>query len=130
MADASALVEYVLSPASVETIAATIEAPETDLHVPALCDVEVVAVLRRALLARLLRVNRAQEALQDFLDLPLIRHGHEAILPRALQLRDNFSAYDATYAALAEALGASLLTADAGLARAVNLRLGIRTLPD
>jgi predicted nucleic acid-binding protein len=82
------------------------------------------------LLARLLRAQRAEEALQDYLDLPLIRHGHEAILPRVLQLRENFSAYDATYAALAEALDASLLTADAGLARAVNGGLGIRTLPD
>jgi predicted nucleic acid-binding protein len=130
VADASALVEYLLAPANVEPIAATIEAPETDLHVPALCDVEVVAGLRRALLARLLRAQRAEEALQDYLDLPLIRHGHEAILPRVLQLRENFSAYDATYAALAEALDASLLTADAGLARAVNGGLGIRTLPD
>lgn len=130
VADASALVEYLLSPVAVQAIAATIEAPETDLHVPALCDVEVAAALRRALLSRLLTAKRAEEALRDYLDLPLTRHGHEPILERAFDLRDNFSTYDATYAALAEALGASLLTADTGLARAVRDRLGIFTLPD
>jgi predicted nucleic acid-binding protein len=130
VADASALVEYLLSPGTVEAIAAEIEAPETDLHVPALCDVEVAAALRRALLSRLLPAKRAEEALRDYLDLPLTRHGHEPILGRAIDLRDNFSTYDATYAALAEALGAPLLTADTGLARAVKDRLGIPTLPD
>lgn len=130
VADASALVEFLLSPVTVETIAATIEAPETDLHVPALCDVEVAARLRRAVLSRLLPVDRAREALQDYLDLPLTRHGHEAILQRVLDLRDNFSTYDATYAALAEALDAPLLTANTGLTRAVKERLGIPTLPD
>lgn len=130
MADASALVEFLLSPVTVETIAATIEARETDLHVPALCDVEVATALRRALLSRLLPLDRAREALRDYLDLPLTRHGHEAILLRVLDLRDNFSTYDAIYAALAEALDAPLLTADTGLTRAVKERLGILTLPD
>lgn len=129
VADASALVEFLLSPMTVETVAATIEAPETDLHVPALCDVEVTAALRRAVLSRLLPEDRAREALRDYLDLPLTRHGHEAILQRVLDLRDNFSTYDAIYAALAEALDAPLLTADTGLTRAVKERLGIPTLP-
>jgi predicted nucleic acid-binding protein len=62
---------------------------------------------------------------QDYLDLPLTRHGHEQVLSRILDLRDNFSAYDATYAALAEGLGALLLTADAHLARAVRARLRV-----
>lgn len=38
----------------------------------------------------------------------------------ALELRDSFGAYDATYVALAELLGARLMTADQGLARAVR----------
>ncbi|MEJ7796936.1 MAG: PIN domain-containing protein [Solirubrobacteraceae bacterium] len=36
---------------------------------------------------------------------------------RALQLRDNLSAYDAAYVALAEALGCPLLTRDLRLAK-------------
>jgi predicted nucleic acid-binding protein len=125
VADASALVEYLLGPEKSSAIAETIESPDTDLHVPALCDVEVTAGLRRALRLGVLGVGRAKEALRDYADLPLSRHGHLGILNGLLELRENFSAYDAVYAALAEALGASLLTADARLARAARDRLGL-----
>ena len=47
-----------------------------------------------------------------------INYEHGPILGRVLELYENFSVYDATYVALAEALGASLLTADRRLARA------------
>ncbi|MCZ6878353.1 MAG: type II toxin-antitoxin system VapC family toxin, partial [Acidobacteria bacterium] len=83
------------------------------------------SALRRALLAKRLSEKRATEALEDYLDLPLIRHGHLNLLERVLQLRDNFSAYDATYLSLAESLGAHFVTADDSLARAVR-----RHLPD
>ncbi len=55
----------------------------------------------------------------DYLDMPLIRHGHQGLVPRVLELHSNFSAYDATYVALAEHLGCPLLTADRRLARAL-----------
>lgn len=100
-------------------------AGETDLHVPALCDVEVAAGLRRAVLQRALSVQRAMLALEDYRDLPLTRHGHLALLPRILQLRANLSAYDAIYVALGEQLGAALLTADARLRRAAGARLPV-----
>jgi len=50
--------------------------------------------------------ERAELALQHYLLLPLTRHGHQALLPRVLELRANFSAYDACYVALAERLRA------------------------
>lgn len=87
---------------------------------PALCDVEVTAGLRRAVLRGLITEDRATLALAHYLLMPLTRHGHQAMLPRILELRANFSAYDACYVALAEALGADLLTADERLAGAVR----------
>jgi predicted nucleic acid-binding protein len=69
---------------------------------------------------------RAADALEDYLDLPLFRHGHQALLARVLQLRSNFSAYDAAYVALAEQLKGELLTADDGLARAIRTQLPLR----
>ena len=99
------------------------QADETDLHTPALCDVEVAAALRRGLLTRRLTATRAADALEDYLDLPLVRHGHQALLGRVLQLRSNFSAYHAAYVALAEQLKGELLTADDGLAKAVRSQL-------
>jgi predicted nucleic acid-binding protein len=118
--DASAIAELLLQTPAGRRVAAEIRTDASSLHVPALCDVEVAAVLRRALLSGRLDAERAAEAVQDFLDLPLTRHGHTRLLPRILALRANFSAYDATYVALAEALGARLVTADQPLVRALR----------
>jgi predicted nucleic acid-binding protein len=121
--DASSLLEYLLGTGSAGPIAGVLREGDADLHVPALCDVEVAAGLRRAILRGSLTQERAREALADHLDLPLSRHGHRALLDRILELRDNFSAYDAAYVALTEHLAATLLTADAPLARAVRAHL-------
>ena len=51
------------------------------------------------------------------------------LLERVWELRDNFSTYDATYIALAEALGCSLLTADAGLGRGPRIRCPVTVVP-
>lgn len=118
VADASALAEYLLRTARGTELDATLTMPQNDVHVPALCDIEIVAALRRALVVKKLTPSRARLALAAYDDLPLTRHGHQALLPRILALRDNFSPYDATYVALAEALNAPLLTADAALRRA------------
>jgi predicted nucleic acid-binding protein len=97
-----------------------LEAPDAELHAPALCDVEVTSALGGLLRAGRLSDRRAGEALDDYLDLPLERHSHTPLIRRMLELRGNFSAHDATYVALAEMLGASLLTSDLPFARAVG----------
>lgn len=126
--DASALAEYLLRTDRGERVAPVVESPDHDLHVPALCDVELVAVLRRALLSGRLGIDRARSALRDLLELPLVRHGHRRSLARMLELRENVSAYDAAYVALAERLDAALLTADAALARAAGDRTDVHVL--
>jgi len=108
-----------------ETLRQLLQDQETTLFVPALCDVEVVSALRSGLRLGRLTPTRAEEALADYLDLPLSRQGHESLLPAALGLRDNFSAYDAMYVALAMAIGGALLTADRALARAVRRHLDL-----
>lgn len=127
--DASALAEYLLRTDRGEVTRAVVESPDSDLHAPSLCDIEFTAVLRRALLAGRLGIERARAALRDYLDLPLVRHGHRSLLPRILDLRENFSAYDAAYVALAEALDAHLVTSDVPLARAVRQHTSVRLLP-
>jgi predicted nucleic acid-binding protein len=126
--DASALVEHLLGTERGATIGHLLTEPSADLHVPALCDVEVASALRRLLHRKVLSKTRAQEALEDYLDLPLTWHGHRILLPRCFALRDVLSAYDATYVALAERLAAPLLTTDARLASAAR-KLGIPSLP-
>jgi predicted nucleic acid-binding protein len=72
--------------------------------------------------------ERANLALDQYLLMPLTRHGHQELLARVLELRSNFSAYDACYVALAEALAADLLTADERLLRAVRAHTAVGLL--
>jgi predicted nucleic acid-binding protein len=98
--------------------------------VPALCDVEVAAGLRRGVLRGAVSEERVVQAIEDYIDLPIARHGHQGLLGHILGLRENFSAYDATYVALTEQLGGELLTADERLARVarVHAHLAIASL--
>jgi predicted nucleic acid-binding protein len=127
--DASAVIEYLLGTERAGPIGHVVRAHDVDLHVPALCDVEVAAGIRRAILRESLADLRAGEALRDYLDLPLRRHGHQSLLERILELRANFAAYDATYVALAEHMNAGLVTADERLARAVEAHTALTVLP-
>jgi len=99
-----------------------------DLAAPELIDLEVVSVLRRQLSIGKLDARRARLALDDLLDLPVQRAPHRPLLRRCWELRDNLSVYDAAYVALAEALDAPLVTADARLARAVGVRCAVEVL--
>jgi len=120
-------VEYLIGSTRAAHVRHVIRARAESLHIPALCDVEVVSALRRLLLRRDLTQDRATQALRDYLDLPVRRSGHQHLLARVLQLRTNFSAYDATLA-LAERLKARLLTGDEALARAVERHLQIEAV--
>jgi predicted nucleic acid-binding protein len=86
---------------------------------PLLLDADILGALRRVVAGGDASSARAGEAVADLLDLPIERYAHDALTPRMWELRENFSAYDATYVPLAEA-GVPLLTADAGLERAAN----------
>ncbi len=116
--DASAVVELLLRTDAGVRLAARLADPEVTLHAPHLLDVEVAQVLRRLVLARQLSAERAAEALERLAELDLQRYPHDLFVPRVWELRQNLSAYDATYVALAEALDAALLTTDARLAHA------------
>jgi predicted nucleic acid-binding protein len=83
-------------------------------------DVEIVQVLRRLVRESTISVHRAQEAIDDLLDLKITRYPHYIFLPRLWHYRHNLSAYGAAYVTLAEELGATLVTRDSKLASAVG----------
>lgn len=114
--DASAVVELLLRSEVGGAVGARIG--DETLHAPDLMLIEVAQVLRRLCRTGVLSEERADEALVDLLDLDVARYEHQPLVPRAWQLRENLTAYDAVYVALAEALRASLLTGDARLAAA------------
>jgi len=115
--DASALVELLLGTDSGRSIAARIADPELALHIPPLADIEVAQTLRRFVRDGELDAASSLSALESLQALDVQRHAHEPLLGRLWALRQNLSAYDAAYVALAEALDATLLTCDAKLSR-------------
>lgn len=99
------------------------------LFAPELIDLEVFSIFRRQHLRGHLPARRAELALSDLLGLPLRRVAHRLLLRRCWTLRDNLTSYDASYVALAEQVGATLVTADARLANAPGVLCGIEVLP-
>jgi predicted nucleic acid-binding protein len=116
--DASAAIEWLLQTQKGSVIEAQVFSKGQTLHAPHLLDIEVTQVLRRYARERAVTEARAQEGLQNLLDLRILRHRHTFLLRRAWQLRHHLTVYDAVYVALAEALDAPLLTCDAKIAAA------------
>ena len=114
--DASALLELLLGTPAAAAIENRIFSPGESLHAPHLIDLEIAQVLRRYLREEELSSVRGRQALEDLADLPLTRYPHEPFLERIWELRNNATAYDAVYIALAEVLSAPLVTRDAALA--------------
>jgi predicted nucleic acid-binding protein len=126
--DASALLEFLLQTSLGARIEARLFRDDDELHAPHLVDVEVVQGLRRLARTREVSASRATEAVEDLSDLDLHRHAHLDLVDRVWALRENVSAYDAIYIALAEALDATLVTCDAPLGRAPGHRARIEVL--
>jgi predicted nucleic acid-binding protein len=116
--DASVVVDALLGAPEGSRLRSRLFAGGASLHAPHLLDLEVLHVLRRLERRGILHTSRAAEAVEDLLDLPLTRYPHVALASRIWELRGALTAYDAAYVALAEALGAPLLTRDAALASA------------
>jgi len=114
--DCAAVVDALTAIEGVDDLHAYLAAEE--LHAPTLLDYEVLSALRGLSLGAHVSAARAQDVLTDFEDLPIQRWPSvDSLRRRAFQLRDNLSAYDAAYVALAEALECPLLTRDVRLAR-------------
>ena len=102
---------------------------DQQLHAPHLIDTEVASGLRRTVRSQRLSADAGLAALDTFRRLGMTRYPGSSLLPRVWDLRDNLSAYDACYVALAELLGCDLLTADARLSRAPGLRCAVTVVP-
>jgi predicted nucleic acid-binding protein len=125
--DASALVEWLLRTSTGLRVEMRIFARPAEIHAPHLVDVEVLHAIRRLAHERIVDVDRAGEAIDDLADLALLRHAHDALLPRMWDLRHTLTAYDAAYVALAESLRAPLVTCDRrlGAARGHSARVEV-----
>jgi predicted nucleic acid-binding protein len=99
------------------------------LHVPHLIDSEVANALRRKVVGGEISADAGRLAVGSWQALGLIRYPVFGLLARIWQLRDDLSAYDASYVALAEHLECALVTCDARLARAPGVRCTVAVAP-
>lgn len=117
--DASCLYEVVADTPNAETIRLRLN-EDVDHAAPHVVDVEVFNIIRREHLAGQLDGTAARQAVHDLGEWAGQRFDHRALLGRAWQLRANVRGWDAFYVALAESLGATLLTLDGRLSRATG----------
>lgn len=131
--DSSAVVHAYTNPGLIGEAARKRIERSTVLVAPHLLDIEVASALCG--MARGVRGGKPKltrqaldAALSAYAELPLRRYAHLPLLPRIRQLTDNISAYDATYVALAEAMGMPLVTSDARIARGGAARCTVEVL--
>ncbi len=110
--DASAMVEALVGRAPNEEL---LSALSGDVDAPHLLDVEVLSVLGGLLRGGKLDAPTADHARLDFFAFTITRHETAPLADRVWQLRHQFTSYDASYLALAEALQAPLYTCDTKL---------------
>jgi predicted nucleic acid-binding protein len=120
--DASAVLEVLLRTPAAKAVEDRMFANRRTLHAPHLIDVEVAQVIRRYAANGDIAAERGHMALADLADFPLRRYPHDFLLPRIWALRNNLTAYDAAYVALAEALDTTLLTRDRRMSAAAGHR--------
>jgi predicted nucleic acid-binding protein len=95
---------------------------------PHVLDLEVLSALRKQVAAGAVSVDRASLAAADLRRLPIGRSSHGPLIDRCWQLWENVTPYDASYVALAEMLGTTLVTTDGRLARAPGIRCHVEVL--
>jgi predicted nucleic acid-binding protein len=120
--DAGVLVELIASDLDPEVLG------DEELGIPHLADTEVLSALRALVGRGELTTQQGTGAVELFGQLELARFPADNLRSRIWGLRHNLSAHDATYVALAEMLGVSLLTTDAHIAAAPGTKCAIEVV--
>jgi predicted nucleic acid-binding protein len=100
------------------------------VHAPHLIDSEVANSIRGLVLGGRMSADAGLILLDRYRRMAVTRHASVGLLDRVWELRDNLTAYDATYVALAEAIDCPLVTGDVRISRALGLRCAVTIVPD
>jgi predicted nucleic acid-binding protein len=124
VADASVIYESLTGSASAQTVLA-----DEQIQVPTVTDVEIISAFRKRVRLGHITPDDGWRALETYRWMAVTRHSTFAFFDRMWELRDNLTAYDAAYVALAEAIECPLVTADARISRACGLRCSVTVVP-
>jgi predicted nucleic acid-binding protein len=126
--DASAAVEWLLGRPGADRVAELLRDPTVTMHAPSILTVEVAAAMRGLVRGGHASAARAGQALTYLSAAGIETYDPGEFIERIWEWRDNLTPYDAAYAVIAEALGATLVTADRRLAAAPGLRMPIEVV--
>ena len=125
--DASVVVELLTNSILADSIRNELAKRDESFIVPHLMDVEVMSAIRRLALGRRIDSHRSGQFLEELAALPAERYSHTPLIGHIWELRHSFTAYDATYIALAEATDSILYTCDEKLRRGHQARVVLFT---
>jgi predicted nucleic acid-binding protein len=125
--DASVVVELLTNGDLAEVIRNDLSGRDESFIVPHLIDVEAVSAMRRLVAGQRIGAHRSDQFLAGLAALPAERYSHTPLIGRIWELRHNFTAYDAPYIALAEAMNAVLYTCDEKLRKCHRARVVLFT---
>lgn len=94
---------------------------------PAVMPAEAASAFRRAAARGAIGDHHASAVHHELGNLSVTLYGYDLVAPRAWELRENVTIYDAWYVALAELLDLPLFTLDERLARAPGSRCEVVT---
>lgn len=126
--DASLGVELFLRGPDAMAIKDRIEAAGREMAAPEIFDLEILQTFRRLKHRKQIEPDRAVQALDVFRHAPIDRYSHRLLNSRIWELRDNLTAYDAAYFALAELLDVPLWTREARFSEAPGASTMVRVL--
>ena len=124
--DASVAVECVLETVVGRSVLEMVG--NSELAAPSLLDAEVLAALRKGVQRGRIETPRAELAIEDLAVWPIDRVPNRELLHLAWRYRNNVTAYDALYVALADDRGVPLLTIDGPLSRASGLDIVVQNV--
>jgi predicted nucleic acid-binding protein len=113
------VVELLLAGERADAVERSVE--DADLVAPDSINPEVLQAIRGLQRSGMVGKDRAEGMLSDFLMMSISHVPTIGLMADAWVLRDNLTAYDACYVALARLLGSALITGDHRVARAPNL---------
>jgi predicted nucleic acid-binding protein len=102
---------------------------DDELGAPHVIDLEVLHVLRRHVRLGTITADQAADTRRDFAAMPILRYAHSGMADRIWDLRDNLTAYDAAYVALAGTVDCPLITSDARMAKSSGHLAHIEVYP-
>ena len=123
--DASVVVDLLTNGALADSIRSDLSGRDESVVVPHLIDVEVMSAIRRLAAGQRVGAHRTGQLLAGLAALPAERYPHTPLIGRIWELRHNFTAYDAAYIALAEAMNAVLYTCDEKLCKGHRARVKV-----